>query len=69
MNIVEIMQTKSMNGLTLSEMRAKVRMNIALKAFGKWQKRTSEFDRSGFVDSEPEKPTPKLSKDFYNLFS
>ena len=64
MNIVEIMKTTSMNGLTLSEMRAKVRMNIALKAFGKWQKVVEKVKPIIKKDNVPD-----IKKDFYDLFS
>ena len=65
MNICEIMQTTSMDGLTLSEMRAKVRMNIALKAFGKWQKKIVP----PVVEVIEEPKQPDLKSDFFNLFT
>jgi len=63
MNIEEIMETASLEGLTLSEMRAKVRMNIAIKAFGKWQKKPPKKNITKFDCS------PNLEKDFYNLYT
>ena len=64
MNIVEIMQTTSDNGLTLSEIKAKRRMNIAIKAFGKWQKKPI----NPVIDRNEPKIT-NLNDDFFNLFT
>ena len=64
MNIVEIMQTINDEGLTVTEMRAKRRMNIALKAFGKWQKKPIIKEVEEEVIN-----TPDLDKNFYNLFT
>lgn len=64
MNIVEIMQTTNDNGLTLTEMRAKVRMNIALRAFGLWQKKVIPK-----INKPEIKPEINLKTDFFNLFT